>query len=29
MNHLEGQCSRDNPGPGDRYEDLKPLALAE
>ena len=29
MNHLGGECAPDNPGPGDRYEALKPLELAE
>ena len=29
MNHLGGECSPGNPGPGDRYEALKPLELAE
>ena len=29
MNHLGGECSSDNPGPGDRYEELKPLELSE
>jgi len=29
MNHLGGACAAGNPGPGDRYEELKPLELAE
>ena len=27
INHLQGQCSESNPGPGDVYEDIKPMEL--
>jgi len=27
MNHLGGSCSADNPGPGDRFEQLQPIDL--
>ena len=29
VHHLGGASHPDNPGPGDRFEDLKPLALPE
>ncbi len=29
MHHLGGRCHRNNPGPGDRYHDLKPLQLPD
>ncbi len=29
LNHLGGTCDRANPGPGDRFEELKPVALRE
>ena len=29
MHHLGGECPRDNPGPGDRFDELKPLELAD
>ena len=29
MNHLGGHCHRDNPGPGDRFAELAPVALAD
>ena len=27
INHLQGQCPESNPGPGDVYEDIKPMEL--
>ncbi|MDX1607070.1 MAG: FAD-dependent oxidoreductase, partial [Candidatus Competibacterales bacterium] len=29
VRHLGGETPRDNPGPGDRFEELKPLALPD
>ncbi|MFO1172870.1 MAG: NAD(P)/FAD-dependent oxidoreductase [Hyphomicrobiaceae bacterium] len=29
VHHLGGRCDKANPGPGDRYEELKPVALPE
>ncbi len=29
MNHFGGKCAAANPGPGDRFEELKPLALGD
>ena len=29
MHHLGGESPRDNPGPGDRYDELKPIELGE
>jgi lysine 2-monooxygenase len=29
MNHLGGESPRDNPGPGDRFDELKPIELGE
>ena len=29
MHHLGGESPRDNPGPGDRFEELKPIELGE
>ncbi len=29
LNHFGGSCSDDNPGPGDRWDDLAPLQLPE
>ena len=27
INHLGGRCDPDNPGPGDLFEDIKPINL--
>ena len=27
--HLGGRATKDNPGPGDNYEEIKPLALPD
>jgi hypothetical protein len=29
MHHLGGKSPKTNPGPGDRYDDLKPMELSE
>ena len=29
MRHLGGECAADNPGPGDRFEDIKPVELPD
>jgi tryptophan 2-monooxygenase len=29
LHHLGGATPKDNPGPGDRFEELKPLALPD
>ena len=29
MNHFGGECAADNPGPGDRFEQLKPVELPD